>query len=206
MSSVLADYYKKRIQLRLTILKCKEERIQLEQKLQSLSNIDSRLKQQQIDHIHSYFTQLNQESQRAKERSLQLLNDITQAERNLAQIHIDVEHLIRLKSDYSQYLETKYPTRQKSVSNETSTMIDNNIYNFDHLPQQQNTSSIHLPYESDSPTLFKRHEDQSKVAINDLHRDEQSVSESTSNTFSRSKRTDSLFGMALNRSNLYFFD
>ncbi|CAF4031816.1 unnamed protein product [Adineta steineri] len=203
---MLADYHKERVQLRLKILKCEEERIQLEQKLQSLSNIDSRLKQQQIDHTQLYFIQLNQESQRAKERSLQLLNDITQAERNLAQIHIDVEHLIRLKFDYSQYLETKYPTWQKSVSNEISTIIDNNIYNFDRLPQQQNTSSIHLPYESDSSTLFKRHEDQSKVFINDLHRDEQLVSESTSNTFSHSKRTDSLFGMALNRSNLYFFD
>ncbi|CAF0800591.1 unnamed protein product [Adineta steineri] len=204
---MLADYHKKRVQLRSKILKCEEERIQLEQKLQSLSNIDSRLKQQQIDHIQSYFTQLNQESQRAKERNLQLLNDITQAERNVAQIHIDVEHLISLKSDYSQYLETKYPTWQKSVSSETNTIIDNNIYNFDRLPQQRNISSIHSPYKSDSySTLFERHEDQSKVVINDLHRDEQSVSESTSNAFSRSKRIGSLFRTALNRSNLYFFD
>ncbi|CAF4440868.1 unnamed protein product, partial [Adineta steineri] len=96
MTSALADYHKKRVHLRSKILKSEEERIQLEQKLQSLSSIDSRLKQrEQVDHIQSYFTQLNQESQRAEQRNLQLLNDITQAERNLIQLRMDAEHLIR---------------------------------------------------------------------------------------------------------------
>ncbi|CAF1342921.1 unnamed protein product [Adineta steineri] len=206
MTSALADYHKKRVQLRSKILKSEEERIQLEQKLQSLSSIDSRLKQrEQVDHIQSYFTQLNQESQRAEQRNLQLLNDITQAERNLIQLRMDAEHLIRLKSDYSQHLETNYPNWEKSVSNEANKTTKNNIYDFSRFPQQQNISSIHSAHEADSSILFKRHEDHLKVDIdhrNSQH-DEQSLSESTSNTFSRSKRTGSL-RMELNRSGLYF--
>ena len=72
-------------------------------------------------------------------------------------------------------------------------------------------SSIHSAHEVDSSTLFKRHEDQSKLDIDhrntsvmkDSQHDEQSLSESTSNTFSRSKLTGSL-RMELNRSGLYF--
>ncbi|CAF1519234.1 unnamed protein product [Adineta steineri] len=216
MSSVLTDYHRKRIRLRSKILQSQQERIQLEQKLQSLSSINSGLIQQpQIDHIQSYFTQLNQESQHAKKRNSQLLNDIIQAERNLIQIRMNIEDLIRLKSGHPQYLETKYPNWQKPVSNETNRIINNNIYNFDRVPQQRNISSIHSPYKFDSSTLFKRHEDQSKVDMNyknssiikNSHYDERSVSsESTSNTLSRSKRTGSLFRTALNRSDLYFFN
>ncbi|CAF1327796.1 unnamed protein product [Adineta steineri] len=215
MSSVLTDYHRKRIQLRSKILKSQQERIQLEQKLQSLSSINSGLKQQpQIDHIQSYFTQLNQESQHAKKRNSQLLNDIIQAERNLIQIRMNIEDLIHLKSGHPQYLETKYPTWQKPISSETNRIINNNIYNFDHVPQQRNISSIHSAYKFDSPTLFKRIKDQSKVdmdstkssIIKNSHYDERSVSESTSNTLSRSKRTGSLFRTALNRSDLYFFN
>ncbi|CAF3637596.1 unnamed protein product, partial [Adineta steineri] len=111
--------------------------------------------------------------------------------------------------------ETKYPNWQKPVSSETNRIINNNIYNFDRVPQQRNISSIHSAYKFDSPTLFKRIKDQSKVdmdytkssIIKNSHYDERSVSsESTSNTLSRSKRTGSLFPMALNRSNLYFFN
>ncbi|CAF4201958.1 unnamed protein product, partial [Adineta steineri] len=107
--------------------------------------------------------------------------------------------------------ETKYPNWQKPVSSETNRIINNNIYNFDRVPQQRNISSIHSTYKFDSSTLFKRHEDQSKVDVNssiikNSHYDERSVSESTSNTFSHSKRTGSLFRMALNRSDLYFFN
>ena len=144
MTSVLADYHKKRVQLRSKILKNEEERIQLEQKLQSLSSIDSRLKQrEQIDHIKSYFTQLNQESQHAEQRNLQLLNDITQAERNLIQLRMDAEHLIRLKSDYSQHLETNYPNWEKSISTEANKNVKNNIYDFDRFSQQQNSKKIY---------------------------------------------------------------
>jgi hypothetical protein len=168
MAPVLIDYHKKSANLNSRILKNEEQRIELEQKLRSLSNIDSRLKQrQQIDDIQSYFTQLNSESQRAKQRNTQLLNDITQAEHNLNQLRIDTEHLIRIKHDYLQYLESNYPDWQKRVSSEMTT----NINNFD-----LNRINEH---------------------------DDHSISESISNTFSRSKYGGSL-RMKLTRSGLYF--
>jgi chromosome segregation ATPase len=115
MALALADYHKKSANLRSRMLKNEEQRIQLEQKLRSLSTLDSRLQQrQQIEHIQSYFTQLNQESHRAEQRNASLLNDITQAERNLDQLRIDVAHLIRLKHDYAQYLESNYPNSNRS--------------------------------------------------------------------------------------------
>jgi chromosome segregation ATPase len=136
MAPVLTDYHKKSANLRSKILHNEEHRYQLEQKLHSLSTIDSRLKQrQQIEDIQSYFTQLNQESQRAEQRNLKLLNDITQAERNLDQLRIDAEHLLSLKHDYSQYLQSNYPNWKQPVSTETRT---NNIYDFDRIPQKQN--------------------------------------------------------------------
>jgi len=168
MAPVLIDYHKKSANLNSRILKNEEQRIELEQKLRSLSNVDSRLKQrQQIDNIQSYFTQLNSESQRAKQRNTQLLNDITQAEHNLNQLRIDTEHLIRVKHDYLQYLESNYPDWQKRVSSEMTT----NVNNFD-----LNRINEH---------------------------DDHSISESISNTFSRSKYGGSL-RMKLSRSGLYF--
>jgi chromosome segregation ATPase len=125
MALVLADYHKKSANLRSKMLKNEGERIQLEEKLRSLSTVDSRLKQQQqIEHVQSYFTKLNQESQRAEVRNSQLLNDLTKAEHNLNQLRIDVEHLIRLKHDYVQYLESNL---QKPGSAGTNT----NNYNSD---------------------------------------------------------------------------
>jgi hypothetical protein len=169
MAPTLIDYHQKSTVLRSKILKNQEERVQLEQKLHSLSNVDSRLKQrQQIDQIQSYFTNLDQESQRAKQRNSQLLNDITQAERNLDKLRTDAEHLIRLKHDYLQYLESNYPDWQKRIPTGMSTNV--NTYDFNRLNQQH---------------------------------DDQSISESTSNTFSRSKRSGSL-RMELNRAGLDF--
>lgn len=64
----------------------------------------------------------------------------------------------------------------------------------------------------DSSTLYKRYEDQLKVGLdrsnilttnNDHQHDDPSASDSSSNTFSRSKRTSSL-RMELNRSGLFF--
>ena len=135
MALVLADYHKKSANLRSNMLKNEGERIQLEEKLRSLSTVDSRLKQQQqIEHVQAYFTKLNQESQRAEVRNSQLLNDLTKAEHNLNQLRIDVEHLIRLKHDYVQYLESNHPNLPKPGSAGTNT----NNYNSDRSHQQSN--------------------------------------------------------------------
>jgi hypothetical protein len=62
MAPVLVDYHQKRTNLLSKILQNEAERIQLDGKLRSLSNVDSRLKQrQQIDHII--------QTQRAKQRN-----------------------------------------------------------------------------------------------------------------------------------------
>ncbi|CAF2985790.1 unnamed protein product [Rotaria sp. Silwood2] len=223
MAPVLADYHKKTANLRSKILKSEEERIQLEQKLRSFSSIDSRLKQQQqIEHIQSYFKQLNEESQRAKQRNLNLLNDLTQAEHNLNQLRIDTEQLIRLKNDYIQYLESSYSNRQKNISTGAYTNVHNTIDDFDRLRQQQNDGNLrhsipttHQSDKIDSSLLYKRYEDQLKTGldrtnlstinseIKDHQYDDQSTSDTTSNTFSRSKRSGSL-RMELHRLGLYF--
>lgn len=129
MNSSTVDYHKKLTNLRTKILKNEEQRIELDHKLHSLSNIDSRLKQrEQIDHIQTYFTQLNQESQHAEQRNLQLLNDISHAEQNLIQLRINTEQVIRLKQDYLHYLESNYPDWQKRIS----TTNNNNNHTDDH--------------------------------------------------------------------------
>jgi uncharacterized protein (DUF3084 family) len=142
MALALADYHKKSANLRSRMLKNEEQRIQLEQKLRSLSTLDSRLQQrQQIEHIQSYFTQLNQESQRAEQRNLTLLNDLTHAQQHLDKLHLDSEHLTRLKNDYLTYLESNYPNWQRPTSTRTSTNIDSsNEYDrlVQHVKQQQN--------------------------------------------------------------------
>jgi hypothetical protein len=142
MAPVLVDYHKKSANLRAQILRNEEQRIILEHKLRSLSNVDSRLKQrQQTDYIQSYFTQLNQESQRAEQRNIQLLNEINQAENNLNQLRINAEHLIRLKHDYVQYLESNYPDWQKHMP---TTNI--NTYDFNRA------STTHPHYADDQST------------------------------------------------------
>lgn len=162
MAPVLVDYHKKITNLRSKILKSEEQRIELDQKLHSISNIDSRLKQrEQIDHIQSYFTQLNHESQISEQRNKQLLNDISYAEQNLIKLRTNTEHVIRLKHDYLQYLELNYPDWQKRIST--------NDY--------KNTIET---------------------------KDDHSTSESTTNTFSRSKYTTGSLRMELSRTGLYF--
>jgi hypothetical protein len=151
MASVLNDYHKKSANLNSKILKNEAQRIELEQKLRSLSNVDSRLKQrQQTDNIHSYFIQLNQESQRAKQRNTQLLNDITQAEHNLNQLRIDTEHLIRVKHDYLQYLESNYPDWQKQTTRNVNTFDLNRINK-----QQKDEHDDHSTSESISNTFSR---------------------------------------------------
>ena len=143
MSLILADYHKKAANLRLKILKSEEERIELEQKLRSISTIDSRLEQRrQIEDIQSYFTKLNEESQRARQRNLKLLNDLTQAEHNLNQLRIDTEHLLHSKHDYLQYLETSYLHLQEDPSTETHSNINNNPYKSDNTRRQRNDGNL----------------------------------------------------------------
>ena len=76
MAPVLTDYQQRSTNVRSKILKNEEQRVQLEQKLRLMSTNNPRSYQRkQIQHIQTYFTRLNQESQRAEQRNLQLLND-----------------------------------------------------------------------------------------------------------------------------------
>jgi hypothetical protein len=125
MAPVFTDYQHRTTNLRSKILKNEENRIQLEQKLRSMSTNSSRSYQRkQIQHIQTYFTRLNQDSQRAEQRNLQLLNDLSQAQQYLDKLHCDAENLIHLKNDYLTYLESYYPNWQKPTSTRTSTNID----------------------------------------------------------------------------------
>jgi hypothetical protein len=127
ITPVLTDYQQRSTNVRSKILKNEEQRLQLEQRLRLLSSKNSRSYQRkQIQHIHTYFNRLNQESHRAEQRNLQLLNDLTQAQQHLDKLHFDAEHLIRLKNDYMVYLESNYPNWQRPTSTQTSTNIDSN--------------------------------------------------------------------------------
>ena len=122
MAPVLNDFHQREKTLRSKILKNEQERIDIDLKLKSLTTIDNRLKQrEQIEHIQSIVNQHNHDSQRTEQRNLQLLNDITQAEQHLLQLRTNVEHVIRLKYDYLQYLESNYPHWQKRVTVTTTT-------------------------------------------------------------------------------------
>ena len=116
MAPILADYHKKRVNLHAKILENEEQRILLDLQLRSLSNVDTRLKErEQTDLIQSYFDQHDRESSRAKQRSIQLLDELNRAEIHLNQLRIDTDKLIRLKKDYVQYLESSYPDWQKQL-------------------------------------------------------------------------------------------
>lgn len=116
MAPVLADYHKKRANLHAKILENEEQRILLDLQLRSLSNVDTRLKErEQTDFIQTYFTELDRESSRAKQRNIQLLDELNRAEIHLNQLRIDTDKLIRLKKDYVQYLESNYPDWQKQL-------------------------------------------------------------------------------------------
>jgi len=214
MAPVLNDYQQRSTNLRSKILKNEEQRLQLEQKLRFMSTKNPRSYQRkQIQHIQTYFNRLNQESQRAEQRNLQLLNDLTQAQQHLDKLHFDAEHLIRLKNDYVTYLESNYPNWQRPTSTQTSTNIDSSN-EYDRLAQQMklesdgNLRQVRQSYDVDSSMLFKRYEDQLKVGFDrtispsiPMIKDEQSISES--NSFSRGIRSGSL-RMELSRLGLYF--
>jgi len=135
MAPVLNNYQQRSTNLRSKILKNEEQRIQLEQKLRLMSNNNSHSYQRkQIQHIQTYFARLNQESQRAEQRNLKLLNDLTNAQQHLDKLHSDAQHLIRLKNDYVNYLESNYPNWQKPTSTRTSSNIDSSN-EYDRLAQ-----------------------------------------------------------------------
>lgn len=116
MAPVLADYHKKRANLHGKILENEEQRMVLELQLRSLSNVDARLKErEQTEWIQSYFTQLDRDASRAKQRNTQLFDELNRAEIHLNQLRIDTDKLIRLKRDYVQYLESHYPDWQKQL-------------------------------------------------------------------------------------------
>lgn len=195
MAPVLNDYQQRSTNLRSKILKNEEQRMQLEQKLRFMStNKLHSYQRKQIQHIQTYFTRLNQESQRAEQRNLQLLNDLTRAEENLNKLHFDAQHLIRLKDDYVNYLESNYPNWQRPISTQTSSNIDStneydrlvqHIKPHDHLENDGNLRQsskkfiflknllfffflvplVRQSYDVDSSMLFKRYEDQLKVGL-----------------------------------------
>ncbi len=135
MAPVLNNYQQRSTNLRSKILKNEEQRIQLEQKLRLMSNNNLHSYQRkQIQHIQTYFARLNQESQRAEQRNLKLLNDLTNAQQHLDKLHSDAQHLIRLKNDYVNYLESNYPNWQKPTSTRTSSNIDSSN-EYDRLAQ-----------------------------------------------------------------------
>ncbi|CAF3559716.1 unnamed protein product [Rotaria sordida] len=179
MTPLFSDYQQRSTNLRSKILKNEEQRIQLEQKLRLMSNNNTRsYKRKQIQYVQTYFTRLNQESQRAEQRNLQLLNNITEAQQHLDRLHFDVENLIRLKNDYLNYLELNYPNWQKPILTRTSTNINSsNEYERlgQHIKQQDQLESdgnlrrsmpmVRQSYDVDSSMLFKRYEDQLKVGL-----------------------------------------
>ncbi|CAF3399351.1 unnamed protein product [Rotaria sp. Silwood1] len=179
MAPLFSDYQQRSTNLRSKILKNEEQRMQLEQKLRLMSNNNSRsYKSKQIQHIQTYFTRLNQESQRAEQRNLQLLNNLTQAQQHLDKLHFDAENLVRLKNDYLNYLESHYPNWQKPTLTRTSTNI-NSSNEYDRLGQhmkqhdplesdgnlRQSAPMVRQSYDVESSMLFKRYEDQLKVGL-----------------------------------------
>ena len=110
MALYLTSYHEKSARLRAKLLKNEEERLQIEQKLRSMSTVDARLQNRQtLDQIQDYFTRLNQESQQAEERNRRILNDLTRAEGMLDQIRVDAEKLFRLKREYADYIQSTKP-------------------------------------------------------------------------------------------------
>lgn len=79
ITSGLTDHQQQRHNnVRSKILKNEEQRLQLEQKLRQMASNTSRSYQRkQIQHIQTYFNRLNDQSQRAEQRNLKLLNDLT---------------------------------------------------------------------------------------------------------------------------------
>ena len=127
MAPQLNDVRQQNSILRSKILKNEQERLQLEQKLRlmmmkTLPNHQRR----QIQHIQTYFTRLNHDSQRAEQRNLTLLHELTEAQQRLDQLHNDAENLIQLKNDYLAYLERHYPNWQRPISSSTG---QSNEYN-----------------------------------------------------------------------------
>ena len=136
MAASLTDFHQRSTHARAKILKNEEQRVQLEQKLRSMAKNNPRLYQRRhIQHIQTYFTRLNQEAERAEQRNLQLLNDLTTAQQHLDKLHHDAENLIRLKNNYLTYLESNYPNWQRSISARTSTNI-NSSNDYDRLSYQ----------------------------------------------------------------------
>lgn len=136
VAPVLTDYRQRSLNLRSKILQNEEQRMQLEQRLRAMSAKTSQTQQRrQIQHIQTYFTRLNQESQRAEERNLNLLSGLTQAQQHLDQLHDDAEHLTRLKADYLAYLESHYPKWQRPTSSGSSVNIPS-TNEYDRLAQQ----------------------------------------------------------------------
>jgi hypothetical protein len=207
VAPALADYHKRSARLYSQILESEGERFRLDEKLNSLLPIDSRLEQrQQVDDIHSRFSQLNQESERAKQRNLQLLNDIQQAQQHLDRLRKDAEHLIRLKSDYTQHLKSSYPDWRQP----DPTTVNTDIYDFDRLRAYEHNGNRRLepstlqPVPTDPLSIHEQHaERRNPSVVNHQHVEDPSLSESNSSTFSRSKRTASL-RMELSRTGLYF--
>ena len=99
--------------------------MQLEQRLRTMLTRSSRSDhRRQIQHIQTYFSRLNQQSEHAEQRNLNLLNDLTQAQQRLDRLHHDAEHLARLKNDYSAYLAANYPRWQALRSSGASSQLD----------------------------------------------------------------------------------
>ena len=210
MAPVWSDYRQRNSNLRSKILKNEEQRLQLEQKLRSMStNTPHSHQKRQIQHIQTYFTRLNEQSQRAEQRNLKLLQELTQAQEHLDKLHFDAEHLSQLKNDYLHYLETHYPNWQRPTSS-SSTPHVNNSQEYDRLNQQiqlendGNLRQVQQSYDVNSSMLFKRYEDQLNVGLDQTLSPpipvEQSISESI---ISRSKHTGSL-RMELHRRGLNF--
>ena len=136
MAPGMNNYQQRSTNLRSKILKNEEQRVQLEQKLRLMLNKSlPTYQKRQVQHIQTYFTRLNQESQRAEQRNLHLLQDLTQAQEHLDKLHNDAQHLMHLKNDYVSYLQTNYPKWQKPTSTQTSSNIDSSSNEYDRLAQ-----------------------------------------------------------------------
>ena len=211
--SALTDHQQRQSNVRSRILRNEEQRLQLEQKLRLMASHTSRTYQRkQIQHIQTYFNRLNDESQRAEQRNLQLLNDLTQAQEHLDKLHFDAEHLIRLKNDYVTYLESHYPSWQRpSSSTQTSSQEYDRLVHEMKLESEGNLRHVRQSYDADSSMLFKHYEDQLKdrtisPANPLINNPEQTISESNDippSHFSRGIRHGSL-RMEMSQQGLYF--
>ncbi|XP_064622410.1 uncharacterized protein LOC135484699 [Lineus longissimus] len=115
MASSNVEFYEKQQILQDSQHRCEQERMVLEQQLNSYSKSDARFGRLRAAKLQAYWKKLCEDEKRSRRRNEQTLKEFDRVEKHVRALHTKTENYAVMKKQYEEYIERMYPHWKEKV-------------------------------------------------------------------------------------------